>query len=73
VPILPTDPFRVRMPHLLIWGNRDTALLEDSTEGLERYCDALTRVEIEDADHWIVHQKTDQVAQLIRGWLGGKV
>lgn len=69
VPILPADKFRVRMPHLLIWGLGDTALLEESTEGLERYCDALTRVEIEDADHWIAHQRTAQVAQIIRGWL----
>ncbi|WP_375175690.1 alpha/beta fold hydrolase [Pseudooceanicola sp.] len=70
---LPVDPFRVTMPHLLIWGLGDTALLPESNEGLERYCDKLTRVEIEDADHWIVHQRPAQVAQIIRGWLSGKV
>ncbi|WP_136634640.1 alpha/beta fold hydrolase [Pseudooceanicola onchidii] len=65
----PTDKFRVRMPHLLIWGLGDTALLPSSTKGLETYCDALTRVEMDQADHWIVHQRPDEVAQIIRGWL----
>ncbi|WP_407492190.1 alpha/beta fold hydrolase [Pseudooceanicola sp. MF1-13] len=69
IPDLPTDKLRVRMPHLLIWGMGDTALLPEATEGLEAYCDDLTRVEVPDADHWIVHQKPDQVAQLIRDWL----
>lgn len=69
VPILPSQKFKVRVPHLLIWGSGDTALLPESTEGLERYCDALTRVEIETADHWIAHQKPDEVAQITRGWL----
>lgn len=69
VPALSKETYRVRMPHLLIWGLRDTALLPEATRGLERYCDALTRIEIEDADHWIAHQRPDQVAGLIRGWL----
>jgi len=69
IPDLPTDKLRVRMPHLLIWGMGDTALLPEATEELEAYCDDLTRVEVPDADHWIVHQKPDQVAQIIRDWL----
>lgn len=69
VPAMAPDQMRVRMPHLLIWGLGDTALLPVATKGLETYCDALTRVEIETADHWIVHQRPDEVAQMIRGWL----
>lgn len=69
VPPMPTEKFRVRMPHLLIWGLGDTALLPIATKGLETYCDALTRVEIEDADHWIIHQRPDEVATIMRGWL----
>ncbi len=66
------DPARLRvsMPHLLIWGLRDTALLPAATEGLEALCDDLRRVEIEDADHWIIHQKPDEVAALIRDFCG---
>lgn len=73
-PVPPMDPakLRVRMPHLLIWGMGDTALLPEATEGLEAYCDDLTRVEIADADHWLVHQRPDQVASVLRDWLSEK-
>ncbi|MGI3170469.1 alpha/beta fold hydrolase [Pseudooceanicola sp. C21-150M6] len=69
VPDLPVEKLRVRMPHLLIWGLGDRALLPVSTEGLEAYCEDLTRVEVADADHWIAHQKPDFVATTIRDWL----
>lgn len=69
LPDMPPDRLRVRMAHLLIWGAGDTALLPEATEGLEAYCDDLTRVEIAGADHWIAHQKPDEVAGAIRDWL----
>lgn len=64
------DPARMRVkpPHLLIWGAGDTALLAEATTGLEALCDDLTRVEIEDADHWLIHQKPDEIAALIRSF-----
>jgi len=68
-PDFPTEKFHVAMPHLLIWGENDTALLPESTEGLEAYCSDLTRVTIKDADHWLSHQKPDKVADIIRTWL----
>lgn len=68
-PDFPTEKFHVAMPHLLIWGENDTALLPESTEGLEAYCSNLTRVTIKDADHWLSHQKPDKVADIIRTWL----
>lgn len=66
--LIPLDPRRLRVtvPHLLIWGMRDTALLPASTDGLEALCDNLTRVEIADADHWLHHQQPDRVAEIIR-------
>lgn len=68
-PVLPPERLRVRMPHLLIWGMGDKALLPEATEGLEAYCDDLTRVEIPDADHWVIHQKPDEVEAILRDWL----
>ena len=67
---IPLDParLRVRPPHLLIWGAGDTALLPEATEGLEELCDELERAAIPGADHWIAHQKPDEVAALIRGF-----
>lgn len=69
-PSYPADKFRVTMPHLLIWGMDDTALLPEATDGLEAYCDALTRINIPDADHWLAHQHPDRVARIIRDWIG---
>ncbi|MYM56515.1 alpha/beta fold hydrolase [Thalassovita mangrovi] len=69
LPEMPAEALRVRMPHLLIWGARDGALLPEATEGLEDYCDDLTRITIETADHWILHQESHRVAAEVRAWL----
>ena len=71
-PLLELDPetLRIRMPHLLIWGMDDEALLPEARAGLEDFCDDLRVVEIEGADHWILHQTPDEVAALIRDFLG---
>lgn len=69
LPDLPTDALRVRMPHLLIWGMNDSALLPESYEGLDAYCDDLTIEEVEGADHWILHQRPADVAERIRRFL----
>ena len=70
--VMKLDPaqLRVRMPHLVIWGMDDRALLPVSRATLPDYCDDLTVREIGDADHWVVHQKTAEVIDLISGFLG---
>ena len=68
LPAFPTDKLRVACPHLLIWGMDDTALLPETTEGLEEFASDLTRVEVPGADHWIAHQKPDEVARIILDW-----
>jgi pimeloyl-ACP methyl ester carboxylesterase len=68
-PLARLDPklFRVRMPHTLIWGLQDKALRPSCTRDLATFCDAgFKRIEIEDADHWIIHQQPDAVAEAIR-------
>jgi pimeloyl-ACP methyl ester carboxylesterase len=70
VPKLDPAQLRVRMPHLLIWGMGDRALLPVTRATLPDYCDDLTVRDIEGADHWIVHQKTDEVIGHIRDFLG---
>lgn len=71
LPKLPLDKLRVHCDHLLIWGMKDTAFLPEATEGLEDFCENLTRVEIEDADHWVLHQQPDTVADTIVDWVIG--
>ncbi len=68
----PAEKLQVRCPHLLVWGDNDTALLPEATEGLEDFAADLTRVEIAGADHWLHHQKPAEVARAILAWHGGK-
>lgn len=69
VPEFSREKLAVTMPHLLIWGQNDTALLPEATEGLEDFCSDLTRVDVPGADHWLHHQKPQEVAQIILEWL----
>lgn len=70
-PPLPKDRLHVKAPHLLIWGERDTALLPESFDGLKDFCDAgLTIHRVAKADHWIAHQQPETVADMIAGFLG---
>jgi epoxide hydrolase 4 len=70
VPRLDPAQLRVRMPHLLIWGMGDRALLPVSRSTLQEYCDHPVVVrEIEGADHWVVHQRGDEVIALLENFL----
>ena len=69
LPAFDASRLQVRCPHLLIWGQDDTALLPEATEGLEEFCADLTRIEIGGADHWLHHQKPAEVATVIRDWM----
>lgn len=63
------DSFRVTVPHLLIWGLNDTALLADVRRPIFEFCDDLRIKEVENADHWILHTHAAKVAELIRDFL----
>lgn len=54
--------YAIKMPHLLLWGMNDPALLPEAREGLEQFCTDLTIVEVEGADHWIIHSHAQVVA-----------
>jgi pimeloyl-ACP methyl ester carboxylesterase len=73
--VMKLDPaqLRVRMPHLVIWGMDDRALLPVARATLSDYCDDLRVVEIAGADHWVVHQKTGEVIDHIRNFLEVKL
>jgi len=69
---LRVEQMQVRCPHLLIWGEDDTALLPVSTLGLEEFAADLTRVELPGLDHWLCHQNPGAVAEAILGWTPGE-
>ena len=68
LPSWPKEKMMVRCPHLLIWGLGDKALLPEVTDGLEEFAPDLTRIEMEDVDHWLCHQKPHEVAAHILNW-----
>jgi pimeloyl-ACP methyl ester carboxylesterase len=63
------DSFRVPVPHLLIWGLNDTALLPDVRKPIAEFCDDLIVKEVEQADHWILHTHPEIVANHMRDFL----
>jgi pimeloyl-ACP methyl ester carboxylesterase len=60
----------VRVPTLMLWGERDTALLTGCIDGLERCVPDLRLVRVPDASHWIVHEKADLVCREIEAFAG---
>jgi pimeloyl-ACP methyl ester carboxylesterase len=66
------DPkdFAVRVPTLVIWGDRDQALLPALLDGLETMVPALTVQRLPDCSHWLAHEAPERVAALIRGFVG---
>lgn len=60
---------KVNVPTLVIWGERDTALLTGNLEGLDAYVPKLTIRRIPDATHWVVREKPDLVNRAIREFI----
>lgn len=69
LPKLDPKRFVVRVPVLVIWGERDKALLPGNLDGLEEFVPDLTVRRIPDASHWVVHEQPDTVSSHIRQFL----
>ncbi|MGA8305421.1 MAG: alpha/beta hydrolase [Candidatus Acidiferrales bacterium] len=65
----PVASLEVKMPTLVIWGEKDPYILTDNLNGLERYVPKLTVERIPEATHWVVHEKSARVNELIREFL----
>lgn len=65
--ILPLPP--ITTPTLVIWGEKDTALLTGNLDGLDQYVKPLTIQRVPDGSHWVVHEKPALVIQYIREFL----
>jgi pimeloyl-ACP methyl ester carboxylesterase len=59
----------IKVPTLVIWGERDTALLTSNLVGLEEYVPQLTIKRIPDGTHWVVHEKAAEVNRHIRQFI----
>ena len=70
-PQLDAAMFRVRVPTLVIWGERDEALLTGNLDGLETMVEQLQVVRIAEGSHWVVHEQPAKVNALIRAFVSG--
>ena len=69
-PAAPAPPLLVvRVPTLVIWGEKDTALLTGNLNGLDQVVPKLTVKRIADGTHWIAREKAADVNRLIREFL----
>ncbi len=59
----------VQVPTLVIWGEKDTALLPQNLDGLDKFVPRLTVRRFPDASHWVIHEKSDGVNAAIRDFL----
>ena len=61
----------VRVPTLVIWGERDPYCLTGNLDGLGRFVPELTVRRVPDATHWVVHEHPTLVNRLIREYIVG--
>lgn len=64
--------FDVKVPTLVIWGEKDMALLTGNLEGLDKYVPRLTIKRIPEGTHWVIHEKPALVNGYIREFINAK-
>ena len=67
----PADPgsLLVKVPTLVIWGEKDTALLTGNLDGMDKFVPNLTIKRIPDGSHWVIHEKPELVNEFIREFI----
>ena len=59
----------VKVPTLVIWGEKDTALLTGNLEGLDKFVPNLTIKRIPDGTHWVIHEQPALINEYIREFI----
>jgi pimeloyl-ACP methyl ester carboxylesterase len=62
----------VRVPTMVIWGEKDSYLLPGNLEGLDQYVPDLTVRRIPQGSHWVIHEQPVAINAAIREFLEGK-
>ena len=62
----------IKVPTLVIWGLKDTAILSGHLSGLDEWVTNLSVRLYPDDDHWVMLAKNTQVAQDIRRYIDDK-
>ncbi len=59
----------VRVPTLVLWGEKDVYLLPGNLDGLDQVVPDLTVQRIADGSHWVIHEQPELVNAAIREFL----
>jgi pimeloyl-ACP methyl ester carboxylesterase len=71
-PGLSRDPCpNISTPTLMIWGEQDTALGIEMTEGTDRYVDDFTLRTLPGVSHWVQQEAPEIVNTMMKAWLTG--
>ncbi len=62
----------VKVPTLVIWGEKDTALLTGNLEGLDKFVPNLLIKRIPDGTHWVIHEQPALINEYIREFIKSK-
>jgi epoxide hydrolase 4 len=61
----------VKVPTLVIWGEKDIALTIKNLDGLDKYVSNLRVERVPGATHWVVHEQPALVNRLLREFFAG--
>jgi len=67
--LLTAAAMQIAVPTLVIWGEKDTALLTGNLEGLDQYVKPLTIKRVPEGSHWVIHEQPDLMIRTIRDFL----
>jgi pimeloyl-ACP methyl ester carboxylesterase len=67
------EDFLVRVPTLVLWGERDHALLPCLLDGLDGFVPDLEIHRVPEASHWIVHEQPARLIGVMRDWLARRL
>ena len=60
---------KVNVPTLVIWGEKDAALVKENLDGLDQYVPDLRVRHVPDGTHWVIHEQPKVVAGFIREFI----
>ncbi len=63
---------KINVPTLVIWGEKDEALLTGNLDGLDQYVPELRVKRVPNGTHWVIHEEPALVNGYIRDFLNGK-
>ncbi len=62
---LKPEDFIVKVPTLVIWGEKDHALIPENIDGIDQFVSDLEVIRLPEVTHWVTHEDPDRVSHEI--------